>query len=177
MANQIKTNDWRVDGGHVVFEESTPGWTRSGFERRESELYARYVTHQGEPDVVQIGIGISEFKGEKLRKYSMCDSLTLTSEQARELALAICPELAKPINVVVSLHGGVATGLWSDAPGVNIVVQDYDTEGADLSDTIADRDGMRYFGRAEEMEQDAQRVAQTFMEARAFMEGVKGWKS
>jgi len=92
MSNKKTIREEVKSSGFFTIEQSMSGWPGSGFNRAYTEVEARRVK-QSDHDETQVQIVITEFKGNKDRAYSMHGSLTLTPEQARKLALAICPEL------------------------------------------------------------------------------------
>lgn len=57
-------------------------------------------------------------------------------EGQASLVLAALAQFATPIHVVVGIEGGLVCGSSSDRKGVEIILLDYDTEGASKEDGV-----------------------------------------
>ena len=94
VIQMTKTQIYKRDGGYTRFRQVEP---KEYFKGRETTLDVRRV-RQADRNETQIEISIEKRVSKKaLRVYSQISSFVLTPEDARQLALAICPELAEEL--------------------------------------------------------------------------------
>ncbi len=89
---KIECQTTKKPGGLLQIEHTLFG-TCIGTSR--VRLLARRVIHPEYGDEAQLEIRVSELGPNAKREVSAASSVILTPAQARELALAICPELSK----------------------------------------------------------------------------------